>query len=359
MTPTTVRLGTDQRDLEIYRRLFEANGYPRSFEYMRWSCAVRGLPLYGMLSFDPQREPAADGLPKATAIYTTLSAPFQLGSETALVVQSMDTMTDEPYRGRGLLVLLATGVYDAAARDGVPLVYGFPSKPSRHGMFVSMKWTCLNPVPFLIRPLRTGYFLRRLVRRERFKAWLPDLPLPRWPRRTVLPGLKIEQIDAFPDDTDELWHKFSAAIQVGMVRDRAYLDWRYLRKPGAAYRIFAARRGGSLAGLVVVRDIDKHGGHIGYLMELLFVPGLRGVAHALVAHATGDLARRGCDAVVSWWFSHSPGYAAFPANGFLPMPEKLRPIELHFGYRAFDPRFEALLRERRNWHLSYSDSDTV
>jgi hypothetical protein len=188
---------------------------------------------------------------------------------------------------------------------------------------------------------------------------LPDLPLPRRPRWAAWPGLKIEEAADFPEDTDQLWASFSPTMPVGLVRDREYLEWRYRRKPGVSYRIHTARSGGKLRGLVVSLDLDKHGGHVGYLMEMLFPQGETRVADALIAHVLSDLARRRCDAVLSWWMPQRPGYGAFLGNGFVVMPEKLRPIELNFGCRAFDPRYATLLNQRGNWHLSYSDSDTV
>jgi len=344
MSLNTVPLSKSERDLELYRRLFANNGFPHPVEHMRWLCSDRDLPLHGALSLDEACSDP-DGLPKAAAIYTTLAARFKLGEETALALQSMDTMTDE--------------VYDTAAAEGVPMVYGFPNASSRNGFFQKLGWECLNPVPFLIRPLRTGYFARRLLKADRLKALAPDLPLPRRPRWTTWPGVRIEEVAEFPTDTDALWSKFSTSFKAGLVRDLDYLEWRYRRKPGVSYRIHAARKAGVLQGLTVSVDLDKHDGHIGYLMELLFVPGASGVADALIAHTLADLARRRCDAVLAWWFAHSPGHAAYRANGFVRLPEKLRPIELNFGCRAFAPRFAALLGERRNWHLSYSDSDTV
>lgn len=41
------------------------------------------------------------------------------------------------------------------------------------------------------------------------------------------------------------------------------------------------------------------------------------------------------------------------------MPDKLRPVEIHFGARALAPEAAAALRDGSVWYLSYLDSDTV
>jgi hypothetical protein len=62
---------------------------------------------------------------------------------------------------------------------------------------------------------------------------------------------------------------------------------------------------------------------------------------------------------LSWCFPHSPNYSSFRLNGFVVLPERLRPIELHFGARAFDDGLARLVHDRSQWYVSYLDSDTV
>ncbi|MBM4780049.1 MAG: hypothetical protein GQE15_20280 [Archangiaceae bacterium] len=63
--------------------------------------------------------------------------------------------------------------------------------------------------------------------------------------------------------------------------------------------------------------------------------------------------------MIAWCLEHSPNHRAYRSNGFFPLPERLRPIELHVGVRSLAAPAEANLGNRRNWYLSYLDSDTV
>ena len=72
-----------------------------------------------------------------------------------------------------------------------------------------------------------------------------------------------------------------------------------------------------------------------------------------------EMARAGADVALAWCLSHSPNVSCYYRTGFVPFPERFRPIELHFGARAFDKSVEQVVGDRRSWYLSYLDSDTV
>jgi hypothetical protein len=71
------------------------------------------------------------------------------------------------------------------------------------------------------------------------------------------------------------------------------------------------------------------------------------------------MAADGADAVLAWAFGHSQNAKAYSKVGFVPLPERLRPIELHIGVRPLNESLTEVLSDRRNWYISYCDSDTV
>ena len=81
-----------------------------------------------------------------------------------------------------------------------------------------------------------------------------------------------------------------------------------------------------------------------------------GVMAPLLAQAMVRMREAGADVVLAWSMDHSFNRKAFRRLGFFTLPERLRPIELHFGVR---PLGDAPVTDRNNWYLSYCDSDTV
>ncbi|HVH07950.1 MAG TPA: hypothetical protein VNE71_18300, partial [Myxococcota bacterium] len=76
-------------------------------------------------------------------------------------------------------------------------------------------------------------------------------------RRAGRSGVRIDAIDRFDDRCERLYRKLAPGLGIAVRRSAAYLDWRFVAKPGGAYRRLAAMSpGGELAGWLVYR-IDR------------------------------------------------------------------------------------------------------
>ncbi|MDQ3389133.1 MAG: GNAT family N-acetyltransferase [Gemmatimonadota bacterium] len=346
---------TTEADLVAFRDAFGANGFPRDLEQLRWQYfAQPGERL--LVDFAVDR--GAEG-EQIAGIYAALPFTMKLGEETRVAGQALDVLTTAAYRGRGLFTGLARSLYARCASEGLAFIYGFPNANTANGYWTRLDWTSLDPMPFLIRPLRARYLLRRIPGLRAVASRLPDVrfPLPEAPRLET--GQEIRTVDTFDERFDDLWEAFSRDIPVAVRRDRRYLQWRYTDKPLEEYHTRGLFRGDRLEGFATYCVKSKHGGVVGYLMELIHDPSIPKASESLARVTAREIAKRGADVILAWNFRHSPNHSAFRAVGFHPFPEWARPIELHFGAHALDSSVHALVTERRNWYLSYSDSDTV
>jgi len=337
-------------DLALFAGCFADNGGARSPASMRW--LYRDNPS-GRLYVDFAVPPEGAGL---AAIYATLPVRMRVNGEVRLALQSLDTLTDRAFRGKGLFVSLAKSVFARAAADDVAFIYGFPNGSSAPGFFGKLGWERLDPVPFLIRPLRTRYFSSRL---GRVGSKLPDFPLAPSRRRGPRGGAQLVEVDRFDERFTHLWRAFSRDVCVAVERDAAYLDWRLVDKPEERYRRLALVEKGVLTSFIAFALKEKHGGRIGYVLELLHDKGRESDARWLLGAAVAEMAQQNADAVLAWCLPRAPTFGSYLRSGFFPLPERLRPIELHVGTRAFDGTLGPVLRSRRNWYISYLDSDTV
>jgi hypothetical protein len=339
----------DVRDLELFAACFNRNGSPRTADALRWQYVENPTgDMYVDLAV------AGDSI---AAIYATLPVRVRLDGRVRVALQSLDTLTDAAFRGKGLFVKLARATFTRATDARVGFVYGFPNGSSAPGFFGKLGWTKLDPVPFLIRPLRTGYVAKRLKLDERL-PWIPDLPLARAAPPVPRQGERIEHVERFDERFSALWSRFVAPIGVAVERDAAYLNWRLVDKPGAGYTRLAVMFGEDVLAFTAYRVSDKHGGRVGYVMDLLYVPGRADAARFLLRHTIADMTSRGADVVLAWSLPHSPNFRTFLRNGFAPFPARLRPIELHFGAKPLGDDARAITC-RTDWYLSYLDSDTV
>lgn len=332
-----------------FKNCFEKNGNSKDIGHLKWQFLDNPEKKFFVdIAVDEKEN-------KTAAIYAITCVKFKINNYEELGSQSLDTITDIDYRGSGLFIDLANDVYQKASKT-VSLVYGFPNGNSIKGFKKRLKWHVLDPVPFLIKPLKSKYFTKRI----KWLKFLPDFNLSPFFRYNVKENeYTIRTENIFPAEVDNIWNNFSSNIKVCVNRDKTYLDWRYIQKPNEDYRIVHCYDKNEYLGFVVYVVKEKHNGKIGYIMELIYNLGSQAVGKTLLNYAISKIKEEGADCILSWCLEHSPNYKIFKKGMFFNFPEKLRPIELHFGARSFNTELNDLIYDRNSWYISYSDSDTV
>ena len=255
--------------------------------------------------------------------------------------RAIDSFVSSDMRGKGIFTRLARAYHDHAVRSGVGLIWGFPNDNAAHAWFQNLAWHEHGQLPFLIKPLRAGYFLRRL-------GLSFDFSLGKERNEDLSP------IDKIGDWADTLWSNVSAKIGCATIRNARYLSHRLLDAPQASSYRIVADTDPRTPSIVATRDARKHGGHIAYLMEALGGDSLADLLRSDIAR----LRDTGVELVLAWSYPWSPSYRVLRRAGFIPLPEPLRPIRLWFGTQPLVPA-AACANARAQWYLSYLDSDTV
>ncbi len=181
---------------------------------------------------------------------------------------------------------------------------------------------------------------------------------PRLPRPLEYP-LRIERLRRFDERHTSLWEQFSRDVGVAVERDAQYLNWRLVDKPEVEYVNYEVMLGEQVVAMLSYCVRAKHAGRVGYVMEALCLPGMERVLNWLLRYALRQMADAGADIALAWSAPHARTYNVFRRNLFAPFPERVRPIELHWGVRGFTGRASELAGDRKQWYLSYLDSDTV
>ena len=348
------RMQDSDDDLLRFRNCFRRNVGDKDIDHLRWQY-LETPPGKFYVDFAVDGQPPEEQL---AAIYATFPVRFNVDGDRVLAVQSLDTLVDKDYRRQGLFTRTAQSLFKSAEDDGVAFVYGFPNALSAGGFFGKLGWESLDPVPFLIKPLRLNYFIKRLTRLEGVVENLPDIPLSRRTYPELPENYEIKDQMIFGPEFSDVWREFSRDIPVAIERDAEYLTWRFIENP-REYEMVSLYHGPELVGYVVFCVRKKHSGKIGYIMEFVFLSEHEKQCQGLLRKAVSEMACRGCDLLLAWNFSHSPNHKSYLVNKFFPLPRFLRPIELHIGVRPLASSRQGLLKERANWYISYCDSDTV
>jgi hypothetical protein len=344
-------------DLGAYEQIFESNNDPKNPDVLRWRFRV-GPTGHSLLLL---AEDASKLECPSASFYAIFGVPFRVGSNVVTAGQSIDTLTDKEYRGKGLFVWLASEAYRIFIGRGGKLVYGFPNQNVHRARVAHLHWHMLNPLPLMLRPLRSGYFLRAGLRLPQGVANCLDFRIGGFHRESREQEQRpiLERLTGFGPEHDELWRQFSSGIAACVERTADFMNWRITKHPMGKYRMLGAYREGRLAAEIIWCIERKHGGTIGYVMELLHRPGDLLAGRVVVAACLSEMRAANVDAALAWNMRHSPNSAIFRSAGFFPLPERVRPFNFYWGFRSFDSNLDAILRDRRNWYISYIDSDTT
>jgi GNAT superfamily N-acetyltransferase len=333
--------GTANREVvNLIQRMFAEQGENRSTELLEWQY------LRHLTGAEVCIAHTSAGLfEEPVALYAAFPTVLAVDGQRTVGFQSFDTLTSEPFRGRGLFVTLAEFLYERLRNQGASLVYGIPNGDSIGGFIRRLGWTSLDPFPMMVRPVGTRYV------RVRAKLRTPQISHP-----SRLEHRNIREVTACSADVDELLVRSNYRDTTGVVRDYAYLSWR-LQRPGSTYRILETRDdSGALMGVLVFDVLPKHGCSVGYIMELMTDRVRGGCGDELLEAAINLIKRANADVILAWSLESNSTRASLRSQGFRKISSRLSPIELHLGYRSLSTE-ERLVRN--DWAFSYLDSDTV
>ena len=324
---------------EGYRRLF--SGEPdKAQDLLEWR--FRDNP-HGPAKFAVATE-GGDVVGMIALVPTSLvNAPGEHG------YQAIDTAVHPSQRGKGLFVQMGK---TAQAELGGDVLWGFPNANAAPGWYGRLGWTNFGAAPLLMRPLRARFVLGRLHPRLR----VFDFAL-----------VRARKMDAhvYNDgrelalDFDALWQSVAPRLGIAVNRSGSWMRWRLFDKPGANYRCVGIRgeRGG-LKAFVATKVADKHGARLCYVMEAIALDGhQKDLAHLLQAEL-GRASRGGAEAALAWCPRFAPNRSAYRRAGFVPVPERLRPIEINFGAIALRAKSRPAAASDAKWYVSFLDSDT-
>jgi len=278
------------------------------------------------------------------AHWAAVPVPLLLDGRPAPGVKTADAATHPGHRRMGLFATLALRYMEDLRVGGVRAVLTHPNPDSTPGVEGSGA-ALVERVPVFVRALDSRWLARR------FHVPRPLVA----PVRAAVFGRVADAphlvVDGLPEGLDALWS--AHAPQWTIRRDAAWWDWRYLRRPGGDYRLFALRRGDRLAAAGVTHVREAFKGRFGYVMEFLAADdaAARELADAMAAQSREE----GASGLVAAATSGSRLAAQVAAAGFRRLPRRLEPNPLRF--LVADPAGDSVALARHPWAMSWGDLD--
>lgn len=257
---------------------------------------------------------------RIVSLYVGTRKRLWLAGAARNAVMVQDVLTDPEFRGRGFLNRFATSFFDEIHRWR-SLGYTFPNKLSENS-FRRSGWVELCRIPIIARPLTAGAG---------------------FPRSTQI---SFHEVDAFTAEIDEIWQQ--AGLPIGVLRDSAYLGWRYGR-PDTTYRRFKIGDG---AGYLVLKLYSRGDQRIMHVCDLVLRKAARPMLPTILSEILALASESGAALLTAWVTVGHPYRTAYDTAGFRPDESNDR-----FAF-VTGPKAElGLLATAAAWHLSQGDSD--
>jgi hypothetical protein len=251
--------------------------------------------------------------------YAGIPTRYRLPGGEATAMVSVDTMTAPEFQRRGLLSRVGQHVYDTWRAAGVPFVIGLPNERwgSRAG---ALGWQPLFALQWMVRPLRPEAILARRARLPALARLAPAGSLwngfwnSRLGRDAAVGVRRVERAGA---EFDALWERGGSSAPVSVVRDSAWVSWRYLDAPSRAYRVLLAERADGPAGYAAYRVEEHPGGRAGVIAELFAARDDAAARRALLGAALEALRADGAETAATLATPGTPLERDLARAGFL------------------------------------------
>jgi hypothetical protein len=349
-SPWTIRAyrpGDERELVALFQRVF---GRAIAEDHWRWKLKQVPSPVENVWLAVLDEQPIFQ--------YAAIPTRFRLNGAESAVMVSVDTMTAPEFQRRGLLSQVGRFTYDTWRAAGIPFVLGLPNQ--RWGSRTSaLGWEPLFPLQWRVRWLRPEALLARRLRwpslsRLRLVSTMWNVIWDRrLPARDNAPD--VRPVSTAGPEFDALWQACAPEIRASVVRDAAWVGWRYLSAPALAYQVLLAERAGAPAGYVAYRLETAGERRIGYIAEVFTRRGDDLARLVLIRQAVNRLRLDGADLAVSLAVPGTPPDHAFRRAGFI---SSWGSFSVEVVPLASDLPLEGL-RDPHAWELAGGDFDVI
>jgi len=246
--------GDERGILELYKAVYPGKNYDPE-QWMRWWRWMYKENPAGNIKIWLAKH---DG--KIVGQSAVVPAMMKVCTEVVTAFQAIDTMTHPEYRRQGIYETLATTSYDQVAKEGIHIGFRFPNEIARLIAVTKLGWFDIAPRQCWVKPINwknvvkyqvNNRFLSRLLTTCVFSVL--NKVFIRARKAPVVEGLTISEVSSFDDRINEFWSRISNQYKIILVRDKDYLNWRYVTIPDITYSIYVAEKVGEIYGYLVLR----------------------------------------------------------------------------------------------------------
>ena len=299
----------------------------------------------------------------------TVPVNVRLSGKVRTAGLSLNPVVDPGYENGDIFVGLMRDVCAFSAEAGIAYSYGFPDQLAYSKFVNKAGFRDIGSVPLLIRPLNP----ERLALKTTHSAVVGKTAsvarkIWRTPQPAASPqegpaGLEIAQVGSFDDSFAIFWDRVQHRFPVMVVRDPAYLNWRFLNAPTREYMTLVARSDEQIRAFTVLRVAPLGPFSAGLIVDLVVEATAEGrlAGRLLIDQACSYSREHDLDLVASLALRHTDEFRLLRSRGFWACPKFLQPQPYRLVVRCHDEEASPsrLAYDLRNWFVTMGDYDAV
>ena len=313
----------------------------------------------------------ADHDGKIVGSRSTIRIKMKIAGDTVMASQNTDLLTHPNYRHQGIFSALEKKSFNRLKDDGIYITYSFPGPMSYPGYMKSGSFFDTHALQTMIRPFNLENILKRRIKNKfllKIYAVIGYLFISSFYRAKKTPGvdgLTITKISSFDDRINDFWKRISNNHEIIVVRDKEYLNWRYVDIPDVEYTIYLAEEGEEIFGYVVLKCVKEEGLASGYVIDIIAPLDRPEVIHSLLSKATKYFEEAGVDIIFCKMIVDKTFYKSFRKNGFVStnfisfISKRFRIQSKHIVRINSSKMSKAYLKNPKNWFVQVGDSDFI
>lgn len=208
-----------------------------------------------------------------TLVGTYMMVPWNLKYQDKVLkgTQCIDALTDKNYRGQGMYPKLGAVGIKHMESGYSPLSFAFPNPIAVSG-HIKVGWIRVGTLQRWVKVLACGHVIEKVFGHNKFAAWIGSIldairkPFlsEYWSYDTIF---EVNEVTRFNHEFDELWERVKDDYGILIVKNSAYLNWKYFDSPTKARQVLALRKEGVLEGFAVI----EKGSVFGHIVDILSV----------------------------------------------------------------------------------------
>lgn len=295
---------------------------------------------------------------KLVGQYPLILEDMKVDKEIIKGAQIVDTMTHPEYRRRGIAYSVGEKALRELEKEKIHLVYGFPNQQA-YPLHIKSGWLDVCAFQVMVNPLNLKNILQKYSVRNRvlhniFTA-VGNLTIKAFFRSKKVSAedmLKVREIRSFDDRINDFWNKISNDYNIIVVRDKEYLNWRYVDVPNSDYAIYVTEEEGKICGYIVLGCRNENNLAWGHIHDIIALTGRKDIIQCLIAKAVEYFKAKGVDVIFSKMVANEAYRKSFLRNGFIP---RFMFKGRFIAYNASTELSDEFLKNPKNWFIQQGD----